>query len=159
MADTLIGTCHKDVQLLMRSSMKVLLYTYQSLIQIMVYRLQRDTIMKAKKGGMRKNNRWILAQNCKQTTHSCTSQWLNFHKLRVQAMAGYHLGFIDSDSAFYTFETFVTNTRPDNSKQSESLRDLLIFKTERNQNMKKASFIFIRFSCRKQWLVIYYFLY
>lgn len=41
MADTLIGTRHKDTQLLIRSSMKALLYTYQSLLQIMIYRLQR----------------------------------------------------------------------------------------------------------------------
>lgn len=40
-AEALIGTRHKDIRLLIRSTMKAALYTYQSLAQIMVYKTSK----------------------------------------------------------------------------------------------------------------------
>lgn len=62
-ADTLIGTRHGDIHLRIRSpEWKFSQLTYQSLKQIMVYKTSKRHHDESEKWGLRKRNRWSLAE-------------------------------------------------------------------------------------------------
>lgn len=81
MADTLISTCHKDTQLLIRSRMKAFaVHIYQSL-QIMVYTLQRDMMMRAKRKIWRYEEEEEMEFGTKQAAHGSDKTSMSEYKL------------------------------------------------------------------------------